>query len=290
VEAKPSPAEDLIEIEFPDGRREQLTRQQIRDGYLRQQDYTRKTQEIAEHRKQLAPIAEAYQQLATEREQIGQLFQNPQLLAQWAAQNYGPQYAQLVQQALTGQMPAGASPDDIVTAQQAALIAQQQAAVYAQQLEQRVNTLQQQLEGRTQQIVQKGIQELETSQEVAKQSQVIDAHITSLFNQHPILSAVPEMEDALRFRVFSREPQTADEALRFFTEEADRQAKVLESKFNEINKRVVVEKTKLATHGIEPPGGAGVQPEPRQFRTKNGDIDWKGLSGAATDFMNQRKG
>lgn len=287
----PNPAEDLIEVQFKDGRVEKIARADLPNAVLMQRDYTKKTQELAEQRKQFEPIAQAYQELTAERQQVAQLFQNPQLLAQFIQKQYGPQFVQALQALNQPDPLAAVNSDDVVTAQQAALIAQRQAEQQANALvevvQQRLQELEQRFTEKTNVSVQAGMKQLEDSQEIAAQMKVFDAHVANLLNEHPILQAMPEMEDAIRFRVIQREPSSPEEAKKFLTEEVERQAKAFESKFTELQKQAIAGKAKLTSHGIEPPGGQGVQPEPKNYKTPKGETDWKSLAGSATDYLNQ---
>jgi hypothetical protein len=282
--AAPSSAEDLIEVRFPDGRTETIARKDLPNAILMQRDYTQKTQRLAEREKQFQPILTAAQQLAQEREQITQLFSNPAALAQFAQEQYGAEFARLFQPSDPNPIP-GVAPDDIITAQQAAQIAEQRTQAYLSGLQQKLQQLESRFEGKTKEVVEQGIQQLKDSQEVATHQKALDAHVDSLFEAHPLLKAVPEMGDALRFRVFNRNPQTQEEAMKYLSEEAVRQEKALQREFENLNKAALAGKAKLASTGIEPPGGVGVQPEPQSFKKKDGSIDWKALSGAATDFV-----
>lgn len=280
----PAPsAEDLIEVQFPDGRTETIARKDLPNAILMHRDYTQKTQKLAEREKQFQPILSAAQQLAAEREQISQLFNNPQQLAKFAQETYGAEFAKLF--APQGPGLQGVAPDDIITAQQAAEIADVRTQAYINQLQQRLQELEGKFEAKTKAVVEKGIQELTDSQQIAAHQKVLDAHVQSLFEANPLLKAVPEMEDALRFRVYNRNPQSEAEAMKMLTEEADKQAKALQRQFEDLNKQALAGKAKLSTHGVEPPGGVGVQPEPQSFKKKDGSIDWNALSGAATEFV-----
>lgn len=289
----PNPAEDLIEVQFSDGRVEKIARKDLPNAILMQRDYTKKTQELAEHRKQFEPIAQAYQQLAAERQQVSQLFQNPQLLAQFINSQYGPQFVQALQAMNQPDPLAAVQGGDVVTAEQAAIIAQRQAEAQANALVQavqgRLQELEQRFEQKTAASVQQGVTQLEQSQAIAAQMKVLDAHVANIFTENPILSAVPEMEDAIRFRVIQRNPSDEKEAMKMLTEEAQKQVKALETKFTELQKQSVANKQRLTSHGVEPPGGQGVQPEPKSYTKKDGSLDWKSLGSSAADYLNQRQ-
>jgi HD-GYP domain-containing protein (c-di-GMP phosphodiesterase class II) len=54
--------EQTFELTLPNGEVVNLTASEMANGYLRQQDYTRKTQELSEQRRQLAPQQPQFQQ------------------------------------------------------------------------------------------------------------------------------------------------------------------------------------------------------------------------------------
>lgn len=267
---KPEP---MVEVDFGNGKVEKLTAKQIKEGWLRQQDYTKKTQELAEHRRQLEPIAQAYQQAMQEREQIKELLQDPRALMY------------LLQQQMAAQGPM-LDPNEPLTAGQA----QQYLSTQAQALQQRIEQLEQKLV--------KGVDEARTLAgreaqdliETARHAESINATIASVYQEHPVLQAVPEMEDLMRWRVAQRKPNTIEEATAAFKEVGAELAKSLTDKFVDLNKQQVVTQQKLVTHGIEPPGGSGPQPSPESFRDpKTGAVDWKKLSSAASSYMDSRK-
>lgn len=75
VEAEPETPE-LYTVPGPDGKELQVTLEELRGGYLRQADYTRKTQAVSETRKQAETEAAAAREQRTHyQEQLGQLKQ-----------------------------------------------------------------------------------------------------------------------------------------------------------------------------------------------------------------------
>jgi len=267
------PPEPMVEVDFGNGKVEKLTAKQIKEGWLRQQDYTKKTQELAEHRKQLEPIATAYQKAMEEREQIKELLSDPRALMY------------LLQQQVAAQGPV-MDPNEPITAGQA----QQYLSAQAQQLQQRIEQLEQKLVKGVNETRQVAAQEAQDLIETARHAESINATISSIYEEHPVLQSVPEMEDLMRWRVAQRKPQTIEEANTAFKEVGAELAKAINDKFVALNKQQVVTQQKLVTHGIEPPGGAGPQPSPESFRDpKTGAVDWKKLSAAATSYMDSRK-
>lgn len=276
-----SAEEPAVEVEFPDGTRK-LTPKEIRDGYLRQQDYTRKTQEIAEMRRQAEQVYRAYQQMAQEREQLQEFFQNEENVLRMVAQQYGPQAMQRLVNMLAGQQQQPElSPDSPATVEQAARIAE----VRARQLEAQIQELKQQFG----QNIDQRLAQLRNEQETVEYTKVLDPVVQKIFEENPILSAVEGMEEVIRFKVFKMQPQTVEEAVEAFNTVAKQQAEKLNQKYVELNKQQVVKRQKLVSQGIEPPGGAPPMPEARNFR-KGNDVDWKGISKQAEEYMRQRGG
>ena len=274
-------AEPVVEIEFPDGKRA-LTPKEIRDGYLRQQDYTRKTQEIAEMRKQAEQVYRAYQQMAQEREELQQFFSEEENVLKLVAQQYGPQAMQRLMTMLSGQQQQQQiSPDSPATVEQAQRIAANQAQQMQRQL--------QDLQARLEQSQEQKLAQLRYEQETTEYKKVIDPVVQNLFEENPILSAVDGMEEMIRFKVYQKNPQTVNEALEAFRSVAKEQVEKLNQKFNDLNKQSIVKKQKLLSQRIEPPGGAPPAPEAKRFK-KGNDVDWKAISAEADAYMRQRGG
>lgn len=89
AEATPPPQSDEIEIDLPDGTKAKVTRDELTKGYLRQSDYTRKTQQLAEQARQL----EAASQKEAER-----LRETLQRIEQQFPQEQEPDWAKLAQE------------------------------------------------------------------------------------------------------------------------------------------------------------------------------------------------
>jgi hypothetical protein len=274
--------EPTFEFEFTPGKKEQATLSQIkqwREGNLRQEDYTRKTQEVAEMRKSAENVFKAYQQMQQEREVVAAFLQNPEQVAQFMVEQYGPQGLQLLLTSLAG-VEQAPNPSDVATVSQAEKIAQKQAAQVARQLEQTKQEMRSEIE-----------QERERARyeaEVQEYTKMINPVIQDIFNNNPILSAVDGMEDLIRYKVYKLNPQSPQDAINAFQRVAKEQVEKLNSRYTELNKKQIVQKSKLA-NGTEPPGGSGVQPQAKTFR-KGNSVDWKALASSAADYLNQSQG
>lgn len=278
-------ADPTVELEVAPGKVEKVPLTQVkewRENGLRQADYTRKTQEIAEMRRQAEQVYRAYEQMARERAELQDFFSDESNVLRLVAENYGPQAMTRLMSMLAGQQQQPqVSPDSPATLAQAQEIAARQAAALQRQIEQ----AQQQL-GQT---VDQKLQALKYEQETEGYKKVLDPVVHKILEDNPLLSAVDGMEELIRFKVFQRKPQTTEDAIAAFHEVAQEQVNKLQAKFTEINKQSVIQKQKLASQGIEPPGGQAPSAEPKRFR-KGNDIDWKAISAEASNYLRQRGG
>lgn len=268
--AKPAP-DATVEVDFGDGRVEKLTPKQIKDGYLRQQDYTKKTQELATQRKQAEAVLGEYQKLSQERQEVISLLQNPQALMY------------LAQQQLAASQGPNFDPNAPASLGQAAELAQAQTA----QLAQYVQQLEKAMDQRDQATRVEAAQMVKDQLEFVEYSKSITGTLNKVWETHPVLKAVPEIEDVIRFRVAQLQPQSIEDTLQAFESVGADVAKQLGEKFSEVNKAQAIAKQKLATGGIEPPGGSGLPAsQPQSYRDpKTNSVDWNRLSDAARAYV-----
>jgi hypothetical protein len=269
-EAKSAP-DPVVEVDFGDGRVEKLTPKQIKEGYLRQQDYTKKTQELATQRKQAEQVFGEYQKLAQERQEVISLLQNPQALMY------------LAQQQLAASQGSNFDPNAPASLGQAQELAQAQTA----QLAQYVQQLEHAMDERDQQTKAEAAQLVKDQLEYVEYSKSITNTLDKVWETHPVLKAVPEIEDVIRFRVAQMQPQTIEETLQAFEKVGEQVAKQLGEKFSEVNKAQSIAKQKLVNQGIEPPGGSGLPAsQPQSYRDpKTNTLDWNRLSDAARAYV-----
>lgn len=275
ITGTPTPAEAKIyELNLGNGRVEKLTEEQLRDAYqngLRQSDYTRKTQELARHRAEVEGIIQQVQaqqqQYQAEVNYARQLLNNPQMLIATAQQ-----YIQ-AQQPQTPLDPN--SPVTVAQTQQMAQGIAQRLQAIEQGMVQRITDTQHQAE-----------QYVQRQMEVAKYSESINGTLSKLYTDQPILKAVPEFEDVLRFRVAQLQPQSIEETIQAFQTVGKELAGQVAQNFNNAQQVQVAQRATLSAQGIEPPGGAAPQPTQQSY-TKNGKIDWNSLQNAA---LSQVKG
>lgn len=262
------------------GTEEEVEYDELLKGYSRQADYTRAKQELAEQAKAVQAME---QQIAAAQQQLQQVYGQDPLIAQAAqvAESYGVPFSQALQAVVqmqaqqSNQLPE-MDANEIATVSQAQAIAEQRLAAMQQQMA----TLAEQMQGWTQQQIQAAKSEIQTSQQSQAYASDINTTLGQIFEQNPILNAVEGMEDILRFKVYQADPATVEEAKDLFVRFAQEQAEKIQSQFTELTKSRIATKQKLATGGIEPPGGAGITPQPTNY-----DFGSKDLRNAAESYL-----
>lgn len=270
VVAEPKPAslkdEDLVEV-LVDGEKKLIPYKEAKTGWTAHAKFTKEMQALAEQRKQFeankATIAEAIkyaQQIEQERAQLLEVLKNPSQL-QALLQRY-QQSQQKENEFLT------------VAEQQ-----QREQALQARML--------QEFEKRLESL--KGVKDEVTQhvldvQETQRYEQEFDSHVEKLFTENPVLSSIDGVEELLRYHVASKNPQTMDEARTFANEYVKKWTEGIQAKFTESKKKEVIEREKLKTSGIEPPGGEPIGIKPASYKTPDGKIDWKKLRDMADSY------
>lgn len=256
-----TPQDDGIDLEIAPGKTERFTKSQLADfykGHLRQDDYTRKTQELATQRKQFEQALPQIERLYQEHQALVQLIEDKDKLTKWMQTRFQQQ----------GQEPSS---------QEVQAVKQQEQKIAA--LMQHI----QQLEGRMQQQGQQFVTQTRAEIETAQLSEKVDAHLQGIFKDMPALSAIDNVEDILRFKVFNRNPQTLDEAKQFFSEEAKGLVEKVKKAFGV---QVQQQAQPAAPRGIEPPGGAGsAPPQKPSYKGKDGRVDFNKVGDAADEFL-----
>ena len=262
---------------------EKLTGREIKSGYMRTADYTRKTQEVAAVRKFGEALAQAVgttdpNQILGYAQALPQLdafFKNPELMTKYIVDHFGAD-------ALRGVAQPQASTPPAEPAANPAVPPSQPQADPARQLEQKLaQTLlaQQQALNKT---LEERFAQARFEQERAAYVPQVNAAVEAAMNAHPVLKAVPEMEQVIRAAVRDRNPQTVDEARGMFMEEATKRAQAIQSTWQEQAKQQVAQAQTLASRGTEPPGGVGpTGHQPVNFTKSDGRVDWKALDRAA---------
>lgn len=265
VPAAASSPDAPIEVRMPDGSVQKLTPAQILDlqqNGLRQSDYTRKTQEVAAQRAEAQRVYEALVAKQAEYEHAQALLNNPAAMKAEAERR------------LAEQMPI--DPNQPLT------------MAHAQALTTRIASAIQQVQAEAAAAIEKAQTEakqfVEDSINTAKYGESINTTLNKLKTENPILAAIPEMEDIIRFRVGKLEPVSIDETLKAFQTVGAQVARELTAQVEARIAQTVATKQVLQATATEPAGGAAPQPtQPSYF--KDGKLDWKGLKEQARSIV-----
>jgi hypothetical protein len=234
-------APSTYEIDFGNGQRETVTAQQLdewRKSGLRLSDYTKKTTEVAQQRRELEALAQQIAPLQEDIKLVQQLRQNPELIVQLAQQ-----YTQQQQPQTTPAMastPAGFDPNAPMTMGQTV----QMAEAIAQRLQQVEQGLTQTVEQRAAELVQQQLK-------VANYTTEVNQTINSVYDKHPVLKAMPETDDILRYRVMQMAPRTLAEAKFAFQQVGEAMAQELLQSIPQ--QSVTFTQPPALTQGTEPP-------------------------------------
>jgi hypothetical protein len=249
-------------VDFGNGHVEKLTRSQIvelKQNGLRQADYTRKTQELAQQRQQADQALQMQQQYEMQLAQARAILSNPHLMRQEADRQ------------LAAQQPI--DPNQPLT------------MAHAQQLTQRIGQVLQNAENqaieRAHTIEQNAQRYVEDRIITANYGEAINATLAQVKAANPILSTIPELEDVIRYRVAQLEPASIEEAQQHFQTIGGEIARGLQAQAEARFQQQVATRATLAATATEPAGGGAPQPSPIKFNLPTGKIDWNALKDAA---------
>jgi hypothetical protein len=268
-----------------DGEELEVPEEELLSGYSRTAKFTKQSMALADQRRAF----EAERQAATAREsQINAFFRDPANIARYYEELTGKTLTPAQATAIANNTPPASSPnaDDFATNQSVVAIAQQEARTQAAQLSQQVQEhLNRQLAA-TQEWTANAIQ---TARMEAEQQRIaveyhgeINNTVSALMKEYPVLAAVDDIENVMCVDAQRMGPSNIEEARQALTMVAKARAEKLTAHFKEMQKASAVERAKLQTSGIEPPGGTGVAPTAQHY--KLGD---KGLANAAADWMDK---
>lgn len=252
--------------------------------------FTSEMQRLATERKavtaaqeQQAQQQQALAQLQQERNQLAALLQNPQLLQQYAQQVAQPQAP--TAESVLAQLGFN-NQDEIVTVADAMKIAQHLSNM---QVTQATGALQHQFQQAFEQLAAREAvikQDIRDAQETESYISSLNDTFTETLKANPILSAVPQVEELIRYEVSRMNPATLEDAQDAIQKVAGEIVESLNQRFIEQNKSKVIAKQKLATQTIEPPVGTGVQPQPIQaVDSKTGKVNWDQLRKQAESYL-----
>jgi hypothetical protein len=239
------------------GKDVEVTLDELLSGHLRHRDYTKKTMEVAEHRKQLEALQTATQQRET---QMNEFLRDAQQVAAYY-------------QYLTGQQ---------LSSGQVQQIASQSGdpATAIQQMRSELQSEMQKVQQMTQQELNK-FQETQRAARAADFERDISGTLKGLL-ENPEFESLhdigdpDEISDFICQKAMQMGPRNIDEAKQAILDVAKAKLEHLSTRRKEMLKKTEAQKVSLSKQGIEPPGGTGVKPTPTNF--KLGD---KGLTEAA---------
>jgi hypothetical protein len=249
-ETPAAPASATTEIKW-NGQTFQLTPEQMVGLAQKGFDYTAKTQTLAEEKKSFEAERS---QIETERQQLAAFLQDPARV--------GAYYQQL--QAKAGAVPQalGTNPEDIPTASQVQAV-----------LDQRLKALETQTQSQIDQRVLAERQKLETDRYTAEYNTALKSAIKTAMGAHPALAKVKGMDQLLTTDVWDKiqeDAQVNGASSLPGPEDIEGLVSAAAAARSEVFKGLVlsqateaqVEKAKLTSQGLEPPGGGGVAPAP----------------------------
>lgn len=219
-----TPSQDLFDVTI-NGKTERVALDELRKGYSRHSDYTRKTQELAERERLYQTQLSQYEAALQE---VKNFLEDKERLKAY--------YDQLAGEAANAAAQSG-EPVTQQTIQQ--LMAQQQQA-YQYQLQQLSHQMQ-------------------VNQLQADYTPKVEAKIQALKGQYPELNS-PRTERLLRMEVLQRQPGSLDEALSALDQVA---AEIAGDLGNVLKSRAAqggAPASNPLTNGIEPRGGSGPMP------------------------------
>lgn len=279
VETASTPQDDIVEVTFPDGTKEAIKRSDLPNAVLRQKDYTRKTQELAQFRQRYQEFEQNAPRIRAElefAEQMRQATQDPEALFKYVVEQIGPQKAIQLFSGQIQQNPGAYDPNDIPTYQEADKLIETKLSTYEKRLQEQEQRFTQQLEQR----VAQERQALEFERQKNEYQNKFDSLITESFSTHPELRAIDLAEDIMRFRVATKienfvkhngyEP-SFEQAATWLKDAVKEQVTKLETQFNA--KRV----NSPLNNSIEPAGGnrpVGVNTQAKSYYDpKTGQVD-----------------
>jgi hypothetical protein len=294
----------LYSVPQSDGTVAMMSGKELREGVLRQSDYTRKTQELARQRQAAEAVAPQLQQLQAQQAALDADLRNPAAVAQYLVNRFGPQVAQqhLQQLLQNGQVPPPApapitNPDEFASQGYVA----QQAQTLAAQIQQQKAQLQQ-LQAQLQQEAQlrdQAAQQAETRAlnqfQVQTARATIDQALPAIIEANPLIKAIPHHADLLRYNVLSTyKPQTPQEAIQCFQIEAQKLSAGLLAAYQGQQKTQLVaqQQQQLANNGLATVSGTPLTAQPtgpRLFIGADGRGDFKALSSSVLEFMKSQQ-
>lgn len=242
--------DDEVEV-IVDGKPQTVSWKDARSKLSGDFKFTQKMQELAAQRQQVEQRAAEINQIAFERDQLLMRLQQVQQEQQAQPQS---------------------DPNEIATLGEVQSVIQQQ--LQAARIE-------------TEQAIARANAELAFRQEMAQHSTAINSTLSTILQQNPVLGAIPNAEDLIRYQVAAMQPQTQAEAVEAFNAVAREMVAGIGKHFQSTQKaqRIAEAKQKLVTNSIEPAGGTPPQQQPLNYKNPDGTVNWNAIRNAAASML-----
>lgn len=225
---------------------------ELRNGYSRQQDYTQKTTELAEWRKQAEAEVRQYAEAIQQYEA---------LLADPRVRNY-----------LESLNAGNESLDDVPTVASVQKLLESRTADIDRTINERIAAAQMELE----------VKSLQTTYEGE-----LSSAFKSVTEKFPFLMEIPDVEKQLRRAVANRGPQDINDAKRLLVEEATTRAQKVVEHFDRQRKTEAVSRASKLK-GIEPPGGAPAPSLGGRFKLGSNELREQAIADLVAGFNESR--
>jgi hypothetical protein len=244
------PEPELYEVKVA-GQTIKVPLDELRNGYSRQQDYTRKTTELSEWRRQ---AEERVNQYATALQQYEALVSDPRVRNYLESLNAGNE-----------------SLEDVPTVANVQKLLESRTAQIEQTISQRIAAAQAEME----------IKQLQSTYE-----EQLSSTFRGVTEKFPFLGEIPGIEMQLRKAVAERGPQNIEDAKRLLLEEATTRAQKVVSHFQSQQKQDAISRAKQLK-GIEPPGGQAPPPLESAFKLGSKDLREQAIADLVAGFNNR---
>ncbi len=276
---------------------EVLTGKQLTDRQMNARKFTQSMQQVRQMERQALEAQRGIAAIRQRQAEQDSIMNDPGRLAAYVQAKF-PQILTPQQQAQAVAAQQVAAPTPVVDPQMLASVGDVNDAVARSiasqeaELGRRLSGMEQaaiqRAEESASRIVQQTIANLQNSHQVATFDRQIEDHITSLTQELPVLSAIPQLNDLLRFEVSRLNPRTPQEMFDGLREVAAAYAEQIDAHYAGQNATRMAAKAKLATHGTEVPSGRTpqVQPVAKKPFAHGGKGDWGSVTAEALARLN----
>jgi hypothetical protein len=252
-----TPQDDVIEVTFKDGVKQAVKRSELPNYMLRQEDYTRKTTQLAELRKRYEALEQNAPRIREELEfaqQMREAVSDPEALFKYVVEQLGPQKAIQLFSGQVQKNPGAYDPNDIPTYKEADDLINNKLSAYEQKLQAQEQAFERKLEERV--IAER--KALEFERQKTEYASKFNTLIEKSFNENPGLKAIDLAEDLMRFKVVEKiknferlngyEPPF-EQAAQWLQDAVKEQVTKLDNEYGARRANSPL------NNGIEPPGG-----------------------------------